>query len=62
MYNMGHRMEIYCEPDAANAIVAISEAQGVAAQIVGRTEASKNTDQTNHLSIQYKGAWLRYAL
>jgi phosphoribosylformylglycinamidine cyclo-ligase len=62
VYNMGHRMEIYCEPVAADAIIAISESQGVSAQIVGRTEASHNADKKNHLSIQHQGDWLRYAL
>ncbi len=36
--NMGHRMEILCEPTAANAIVTIAAGFGIAAQIVGRTE------------------------
>ena len=62
VYNMGHRMEIYCEPDAADAIIAISESQGITAQIVGRTEASLNAEQKNHLSIQHQGEWLRYTL
>lgn len=62
VYNMGHRMEIYCEPSAADAIIAISESQGVAAQVIGRTEVSQNANKKNHLSIQHQGAWLRYTL
>jgi phosphoribosylformylglycinamidine cyclo-ligase len=38
--NMGHRMEILCEPGAAETIIGISKAFQVDARIVGRTEAS----------------------
>ena len=62
VYNMGHRMEIYCEHSAADAIIAISESQGVAAQVIGRTETSQNANKKHHLSIQHQGAWRRYAL
>jgi phosphoribosylformylglycinamidine cyclo-ligase len=35
VYNMGHRMEIYCDPEAAEAIIAQSESFGIPAQIIG---------------------------
>ena len=37
--NMGHRLEIACEPSAVPRIIAISEAMGVAAQGIGRIES-----------------------
>jgi phosphoribosylformylglycinamidine cyclo-ligase len=40
VYNMGHRMEIFCEPDAAEAIIAQSESFGIPAQVLGLTEAT----------------------
>ena len=40
VFNMGHRMEIYCNPPVAQDLIAISESFGVAAQIVGKVEAS----------------------
>ncbi len=40
VFNMGHRMEIYTDADSAQRMVAIAESKGVAAQIVGRVEAS----------------------
>lgn len=40
VFNMGHRMEIYCNPEVANDIIEISNSYGVPAQIVGRVEAS----------------------
>ncbi len=40
VFNMGHRMEIYCSPEVAQDIIEISESFEVPAQIVGRVEAS----------------------
>lgn len=38
VFNMGHRMEIYCPAEAADEIIAISESFGVPAMVVGRVE------------------------
>lgn len=38
VFNMGHRMEIYCKPAAAQAIIEASKSFNVDAQIVGRCE------------------------
>ncbi|MDE6207354.1 MAG: phosphoribosylformylglycinamidine cyclo-ligase [Muribaculaceae bacterium] len=38
VFNMGHRMEIYCKPEAAEEIIAISKSFGVDAKVVGRVE------------------------
>ena len=62
VYNMGHRMEIYCDPEAAEGIIAKSEAFGIPAQIVGRTEASQRPDGSNHVTIQHEGKTLEYAI
>ncbi len=40
VFNMGHRMEIYCDPAIAESLLSISRSFNVAAQIVGRVEAS----------------------
>jgi phosphoribosylformylglycinamidine cyclo-ligase len=40
VFNMGHRMEIYCAQDFANDIIEISKKYNVNAQVVGRVEAS----------------------
>lgn len=40
VFNMGHRMELYVEPDAANEIIDISKSFNVDAQIIGRVETS----------------------
>lgn len=61
VYNMGHRMEIFCEPDTTAQVIAISESHGIPAQIVGRTEPSQKANQQNHLSIHYEGKLYEYA-
>lgn len=56
VFNMGCRLEIYC--DAADADVMISEANkfGIAAQVIGRVEASEKKE----LVIQLKDEEIRY--
>ncbi|WP_417591498.1 AIR synthase related protein [Owenweeksia hongkongensis] len=39
VFNMGHRMEVYCDESVAQEIIAISESFDIPAQIVGRVEA-----------------------
>jgi phosphoribosylformylglycinamidine cyclo-ligase len=46
VFNCGHRMELYVPEAIANDIIVISESFGVAAQIVGRVEASSNKKLT----------------
>ncbi|WP_284653641.1 AIR synthase related protein [Flavobacterium terrisoli] len=46
VFNCGHRMELYVPQAIALDIIAISESFGVAAQIVGRVEASANKKLT----------------
>lgn len=41
VFNMGHRMEIYCNPKVAEDIITMSESFEVPAQIIGRVEASQ---------------------
>ena len=38
VFNMGHRLEIYADPNAAEEIIDISHSFGIEAQIVGRVE------------------------
>jgi len=42
VFNMGHRMEVYTDEATAAAIAARAEAVGIAAQIIGRVEASSS--------------------
>jgi phosphoribosylformylglycinamidine cyclo-ligase len=46
VFNMGHRMEIYCKPAAAQAIIKASKSFNVDAQIVGRCESASGKKLT----------------
>ena len=46
VFNMGHRMELYVPEAFASTLISISEYFGVAAQIVGRVEASTKKQLT----------------
>ena len=62
VYNMGHRMEIFCAPEAAAAIIALSESFAIPAQIIGRTEPTARSDGQNHLTIHHEDKTLEYAI
>ena len=40
VFNMGHRMEIYVDPEIAQNIIDISKSFGVDAKIIGRVESN----------------------
>ena len=44
VFNMGHRMEIYCDEKIANDIIQISKQYSLDAQIVGHVEDSEHTE------------------
>jgi phosphoribosylformylglycinamidine cyclo-ligase len=58
VYNMGHRMEVYCTARDASQVIAAARDFGIQAQRIGRTEPS--TGEGNHLSIQHGARVLRY--
>ncbi len=51
VFNCGHRLELYVSPEVAQDIIDISESFGVAAQIIGRVEASGSKKLT--ISSEY---------
>jgi phosphoribosylformylglycinamidine cyclo-ligase len=58
VFNMGHRMEVYVSEELAPEIIRISEAFGIAAQVVGRVEAAadkKVTISSQHGEFTYNG-------
>ncbi len=57
VFNMGHRMEVYCPKDVANEIISISKSFGVDAKIIGRVEVS---DKGKHLTIKSKHGKFEY--
>jgi len=60
VYNMGHRMEVYCKPSDAQKVIDISKSFGIDAAVVGYTEKTLREDKKNHLTIKYAGKTLEY--
>jgi phosphoribosylformylglycinamidine cyclo-ligase len=58
VYNMGHRMEIYCSPRDTKHVIGAAQAFGIAAQVVGRTE--KSATGKNQLTLTHGAKALRY--
>lgn len=56
VFNMGHRMEIYLHPDAADEVIRISQSYGIDARIVGRVEPSVR----KKLTIRYEDDIFEY--
>ncbi|PJJ79569.1 AIR synthase related protein [Mucilaginibacter auburnensis] len=46
VFNMGHRMELYVQPNIADELIAISKSFGIDAQIIGRVEAADKKQVT----------------
>jgi phosphoribosylformylglycinamidine cyclo-ligase len=57
VFNMGHRMEIYVDPAAADEVAAIAAELEVPAQVVGRCEAERKGPR---LRIEAGGAALDF--
>ena len=56
VFNCGHRMELYVQPEIAHDIISISRSFNVDAQIIGRVEASttkKLTIKSSHGTFEY---------
>lgn len=60
VYNMGHRLEVYCPKDAAQSVIETAQAFGVDAQIVGETLPSQSANGTNHVTLEAEGQSLQY--
>ena len=58
IFNMGHRMEVYCAKEKAEKIINISKQFGIDAKIIGRTEESRET--ANKVIIKHGGETFVY--
>jgi phosphoribosylformylglycinamidine cyclo-ligase len=56
VFNMGHRLEIFSAPAAADAIIAIAQEFGIPAQVVGRVESSA----TKQLLLSVNGETINF--
>ncbi|HEU4580172.1 MAG TPA: AIR synthase-related protein [Polyangiaceae bacterium] len=59
VYNMGHRMEVYCTARDAKHVIEAARSFGIAAQQIGRTERSESG--SNQLSLSHGARVLSYA-
>ena len=57
VFNMGHRMEIYCDPGRAGKVVEMADSFNIEARIIGRTEAST---QGNRLTLGHGSELFAY--
>ena len=53
---MGHRMEIYVRPEAAEKVMAIAAEFGIESRIIGRVEDA----DSNHLTIKSSAGTFEY--
>ena len=60
VYNMGHRMEVYCLPGDASKVIKLAKSYGIDAAVIGRTEKSMRADGKNHVSISYNSETIEY--
>jgi phosphoribosylformylglycinamidine cyclo-ligase len=59
IFNMGHRMEIYCKADMAEKLIEISKQYNVDAKVIGRVEKSSKGD-ANTVTIKHNGKVFQY--
>ena len=57
VYNMGHRMEVYCTARDARHVIEAARSFGIQAQLVGRTEAANGRNQ---LTVSHGAQRLQY--
>ena len=60
VYNMGHRLEIFCSPDFENVILDIAGVFQIDAKVIGRTETSESENGGNQLEIITDNKTLQY--
>lgn len=57
VFNMGHRMEVYCRPEDARAVIDTAAGFAIDARVIGRTDAC---DGANRLSLTHAGQVFEY--
>ena len=62
VFNMGHRMEIYCRPANAAWVIATAGTFGIEGRVVGHVGTSERKDGSNHVTLKVGGQTLEYSL
>lgn len=60
IFNMGHRLEIYCDPDAADSIINTALSFNLDARIIGHTEKLSDQNAANQVIIKDQGEEFTY--
>jgi phosphoribosylformylglycinamidine cyclo-ligase len=58
VFNMGHRMEIYCPPEAVDEVISIANSFNIEARQIGRTETA--TKSGSHLTLHHGDVIFEY--
>ena len=59
IFNMGHRMEVYCKEETAASVIETAKKFNIDAKVIGRTEKSREPGK-NKVIIKYKGGTYEY--
>jgi phosphoribosylformylglycinamidine cyclo-ligase len=62
VFNMGHRMEVFCRPADAAWVIDTAQSFGVEARVVGQVGTSPHKDGSNQVTIKTAGHTLEYSL
>jgi phosphoribosylformylglycinamidine cyclo-ligase len=60
VYNMGHRLEVFCKPELESTLINLAKEFEIEAQVVGRTEPSGDPSGKNQLEINLGDEILKY--
>lgn len=60
VYNMGHRLEVFCKPELESTLINLAKEFEIEAQVVGRTEPSGDPSGKNQLEINLADEILKY--
>ena len=61
VYNMGHRLEIFCNPRFESTVMDIAAAFDIEAKIIGKTESTGTQNNANQLKILSENEIIDYA-
>ncbi|HEY8464409.1 MAG TPA: AIR synthase-related protein [Bacillota bacterium] len=59
IFNMGHRLEVYCDRETASQIIAIAEKYQVEAKVVGQVEPNEDPRE-NKVTVRHEGEEYSY--
>ena len=60
VYNMGHRLELFCKPPLENILIDLANEFKIEAKVIGRTVPSGNPNGKNQLQISLADEILQY--